>query len=161
MAASTRIKRLLPVLGVAVFALAVCQSGTTVVVEHGAVPAPVVVDTGADGPSAGDQRIFYITGKSGDTDVTMSFVMTTTAVDTPEQNVETRASTGVFSFGGNDTLLLEGVGLYPGEGATLKPSAILERAIIGGTGKYAGAKGSVVTEHLPDDTWTHTFRIDG
>lgn len=156
-----RLRSLLPLVGLVAIGLTSCSSGTIVVVEHGAVPAPAYVDAGDEGPSAGDQRVFHLTGTSGETDVTMEFVMVTTAIDAPEKGVETRVSTGVFSFGGNDTLLLEGVGLYPGEGATLKPLATLVRAIIGGTGKYAGASGIVVTEHLPDDTWTHTFNIDG
>ncbi|MEY4173636.1 MAG: hypothetical protein RI900_801 [Actinomycetota bacterium] len=155
-----RLRSLLPLAGLLIVGLSSCTKGTTVVVEHGVVPAPAYVDGGDEGPSAGDQRIFHLTGTSGDVDVTLEFVMITTAIDAPEKGVETRVSTGVFSFGGDDTLLLEGVGLYPGEGATLKPSAILVRAIIGGTGKYSGANGYVVTEHLPDDTWTHTFHLD-
>jgi hypothetical protein len=36
----------------------------------------------------------------------------------------------------------------------------LERAIIGGTGKYAGAKGTIVTTHLSDGTWMHVLNLD-
>jgi len=160
MLGSAHFRRLLPAVCLAALGLASCQSGTIVVVEHGPVPAPTYVDNGDEGPSPGDERIWNFAGSSGGKDVVLDFVMTTTATDAPEKGVETRVTLGVFSFGNGDTLLLEGVGLYPGEGATLKPSATLERAIIGGTGKYAGATGAVVSEHLPDDTWTHTFRID-
>ncbi|MBU6317501.1 MAG: hypothetical protein KGR47_13390 [Acidobacteria bacterium] len=154
--------RLLPLAALVALGVAACSSdsGTTVVVSHGPVPKPTYVDNGDEGPSPGDERIWNFSGSSDGKDVVLDFIMTTTAIDTPEKGVETRVTLGVFSFGGSDTLLLEGVGLYPGEGATLKPSATLERAIVGGTGKYAGATGSVVSEHLPDDTWTHTFRID-
>lgn len=148
---------------VVAFGAAACSSdsGSTVVVSHGPVPKPTYVDLGDEGASPGDERVWNFSGTSDGKDVVLDFVMTTTAIDTPEKGVETRVTLGVFSFGGSDTLLLQGVGLYPGEGATLKPSATLERAIIGGTGRFAGATGSVVSEHLPDDTWTHTFRIDG
>jgi hypothetical protein len=96
----------------------------------------------------------------GDAVVATDWIMTTTAEDTPEKGVETRITSATFSFGGSDTLLLQGVGLYPGEGATLKPATTLERAIVGGTGKYEGATGWVESTHNADDTWTHTFHID-
>lgn len=154
--------RLLLITAVAALGVSACSSdsGSTVVVSHGPVPAPTYLDLGDEGASPGDQRIWHFSGTSDGGDVVLDFVMTTTAIDAPETAVETRSTLGVFSFGNGDSLLLQGVGVYPGEGATLKPSATLERAIIGGTGKYAGATGSVVSEHLPDDTWTHTFRID-
>ncbi len=133
----------------------------TVTVEHGPVPAPVLVDLGDEGPSVGDQRIFHFEGTSGDTAVTMDWIMTTTAVDSPEVGVESRVTNAVFLFGGlDDSLLLEGTGWYPGEGATLEVSATLVRAIIGGTGMYAGASGYVESTRNADDTWTHVFSFD-
>jgi hypothetical protein len=158
-----RLRSLTPFIGLLTIGLVGCSSdgGSTVVVSHGPVPAPTYVDNGDEGPSPGDERIWHFPGTADGKEVTTDWVMTTTALDAPEKGVETRVTLGVFSFGNGDTLLLEGVGLYPGEGAVLKPSTTLERAIVGGTGKYAGATGSVVSEHLADDTWTHTFRIDG
>lgn len=136
-------------------------SGTTVVVTHPAVPKPTYVDKGDEGPSVGDERLWSFPGTGpGDTVVTIDWIMTTTGEDTPEKGVESRISSAVFSFGGSDTLLLQGVGLYPGDGATLKPSATVARAIVGGTGKYEGATGWVESTHNADDTWTHTFHID-
>ena len=136
-------------------------SGTTVVVNHPAVPKPTYIDNGDEGPSAGDVRLFSFPATGpGDVVVATDWIMTTTAEDTPEKGVETRITSATFSFGGSDTLLLQGVGLYPGEGATLKPATTLERAIVGGTGKYEGATGWVESTHNADDTWTHTFHID-
>jgi hypothetical protein len=132
----------------------------TVVVRHGPAPDPTVVDLGAPGPSAGDQRIWHFPGTTGGRDVMTNWVMTTIAVDAPEKGVETRVTAAVFTFGDSGTLLLEGVGLYPGAGAVLKLSTTLERAVIGGTGIYAGATGSVVSEHLADNSWVHTFTVD-
>jgi len=144
-------------------ALAGCSdsSAATVVVTHPAVPKPTYVDNGDEGPSVGDVRLwnFPATGPGGIA-VTTDWIMTTTGEDVPEKGVEMRITSAVFSFGGSDTLLLQGVGLYPGEGATLKPATSLERAIVGGTGKYEGATGWVESTHNADDTWTHTFHID-
>ena len=59
-----------------------------------------------------------------------------------------------------DQLILEGVALYPGEGATLKVSSSTIRSIIGGSGKYAGASGWVESIHHDDGTWEHLFHIE-
>ena len=57
-------------------------------------------------------------------------------------------------------MILEGVALYPGEGATLKASSSTTRSIIGGSGKYAGASGWVGSIHHDDGTWEHIFHIE-
>jgi len=148
--------------GAAVLLLSACGGDDrTVTVEHGPVPPPAYVDLGEQGPSAGDQRVFHFQGTSGDVAVTMDWIMTTTATDSPEQGVESRITTGVFLFGGlGDSLILEGTGWYPGTDATFEVSATLVRAIVGGTGDYEGASGWVESTRRPDDTWTHVFHID-
>jgi hypothetical protein len=66
----------------------------------------------------------------------------------------------VFAFPNrNDQLILEGVGVYPGAGSTLTPDTTVRRAIIGGSGIFAGATGDVVSTHNADGTWKHVFSI--
>lgn len=135
-------------------------AGGTVTVTHGKVPDPTYLDFGAAGDSVGDQRIWEFPGKTADGgDVTMDWLMTTTG-HPDASGVENRMTTAVFSFGGSDRLMVEGIGPYPTAGATVKVDATLERAIVGGTGKYAGAKGTVMTTHLPDGSWQHVLTID-
>ena len=138
------------------------DSGSTVIVTHPEVQPPTLLDLGDEGPSVGDQRLFHLDATAEDgSAVTVEFVMITTAVDTPEVGVQTRIATGVFSFGNEgDQLILEGVALYPGEGATLKVSSSTIRSIIGGSGKYAGASGWVESIHNDDGTWDHVFHIE-
>lgn len=164
-----RIRRALPVLAaclgvVALTGLAGCSNNSTartVTVTHGPAPAPTFVDLETEGPSAGDLRIFSFDAESEGTVVHLDWIMTTIAVDSPEPDVETRMNSAVFSFGGSDdTLLLQGTGWYPGDAATFKVSATLDRAIVGGTGKYQGASGWVESTHNADGTWTHTFHIN-
>jgi hypothetical protein len=132
-----------------------------VTVEHGPVPTPVYVDLGDDGQSVGDQRIFHFDATSNGVTVPMDWIMTTTAVDTPEPGVETRVASAVFQLDGLDsTLLLEGTGWYPSDGSTFVSSSSLIRAITGCTGEYAGASGWVDSTRNADDTWTHVFYID-
>jgi hypothetical protein len=131
-------------------------------VYHGSVPAPTVVDNGVEGQSAGDQRIWHFDGTTEDgATVKMEWVMMTTAMNTPEDGVESRVTTGIFSFQGDDLdqIVIEGVGLYPSTGSTFKPSMSLARAILGGTGAYAGARGEVITTHFADDSWVHEFHF--
>jgi hypothetical protein len=132
-----------------------------VTLTHPAAPAPTLIDLGVEGPSIGDQRIFRFDAVDGDGDtVRTNWIMTTTAVDDPDTDVETRIATGVFTWGDlDDSLILEGEGWYPGQAATLQPQTTLERAIIGGTGRFGGASGFVVSTHLSDGTWEHVFHI--
>jgi len=132
------------------------------VVTHGPAPKPTYVDNGSEGESAGDVRVWHFEGKTAnDAVVTLDVIMTTTGLDTAGEGIESRITLGVFSFTGpaTDQILVEGVGLYPGSAGTVKSHSELTRAIIGGTGKYKGARGEVVTVHKDDDTWEHIFKF--
>ena len=89
--------------------------------------------------------------------------MTTTRIGNTAngEGIESRVTLGVFSFNGEDgdQVLLQGVGLYPASDSTFKPDSSLVRAIIGGTGKFRGASGDVLSTHLADGTWRHEFRF--
>jgi hypothetical protein len=99
--------------------------------------------------------------RASTTAVTMDWIMTTTATDSPEVGVESRVTTGVFLFGGlGDSLILQGTGWYPGQNATFEVSTTLVRAIVGGTGAHQGACGWVESTGRTDDTWRHIFHID-
>lgn len=117
----------------------------TITVLHGKVPAPTVNDLGPAGDTVGDERIWHFLGTAPDgSTVIIDFIMTTTAQSEDPDGLDSRMTDAVFSFGegSRDTLLVHGIGLYPKSGSTVKVSETLERAIIGGTGKYAGANGS-------------------
>lgn len=161
---SRRLRRLLAgtVGTLAVLAATSCSGSDTetVTVAHGKVPAPTLVDVGTEGNSVGDQRIFRFDGDADGTVVHMDWIMTTTALSTPEPGVESRVTSAVFAFGGlDDTILLQGTGLYPEKASTFKVSSTLVRSIIGGTGKYRGAAGWVESTNNADGTWTHVFHI--
>lgn len=136
---------------------------TQLTVTHGAVPKPTYIDLGAPGDSVGDQRIWQFDAKTLDSQpVITDWIMTTTGSSNSVAGMESRVTKGVFSFGemAKDTILLEGIGLYPTVGSTLKSDTVLQRAVIGGTGRYAGATGTVTSTHLPDNTWQHSFDLN-
>lgn len=136
------------------------RSAHKLTVLHEPTPAPTYLDMGEPGNSVGDMRIWHFSGKteSGDS-VVMEWNMTTTRIDNSSEGVESRVTLGVFSFtdGYLDQVLIQGVGLYPSSESTFKPDSSLTRAIIGGTGKFKGAIGEVVSTHLVDGTWQHVF----
>ncbi|MUH51381.1 MAG: hypothetical protein F2789_09240 [Actinobacteria bacterium] len=137
------------------------SSERIITVTHAEVPKATIIDNGDTGPSVGDVRLWHFDGQTDTGDVVNTdWIMTTTAVDMPAVDVETRITTGVFRFGDlADQIILQGVGLYPAKGATLKVSSSVVRSIIGGSGKYAGASGWVESTHLDDGTWTHVFHL--
>jgi hypothetical protein len=131
-------------------------------VLHDKTPNPTYIDLGAPGESVGDQRIWNFPGRTGDgLPVVMDWLMTTTVLAGSDVKLEGRAAMGIFTIGpdATDSLIIEGMGFYPPTGSTLKVSTKLERAIIGGTGKFSGARGSVISTHLDDGTWSHEFKM--
>jgi len=136
--------------------------GEAITVVHGKVPAPTLIDLGPVGESVGDVRIWHFLGATPDgLPIMMDFIMTTTFTSDDPTELDSRMTDAVFSFGegtGN-SLVVHGIGGYPRNGSTVEVSSTLERAIIGGTGAYAGASGSVVSTHLEDGTWTHEFNL--
>lgn len=138
---------------------------TTITVIHGQTPDPTYLDLGLPGESVGDQRIWSFNGKTtGDLDVVMDWIMVTTGQPDQNAGLESRMTSAVFSFGAGvvdtgDRILVEGIGLYPTKGSTVRINSTLERAIIGGTGKFANARGIIQTTHLEDGTWRHVLSI--
>jgi hypothetical protein len=142
-------------------ASAVAQNEITV--THGSTPAPTYIDAGEAGDSVGDLRIWSFSGQSSDNEsVLMHWLMTTVGHADAVTEMESRTTDAVIAFGeeGKDSILLRGIGLYPVAGSTLKTAVTVERAVIGGTGRFAGAAGIVISTHLPDDTWQHVFKLD-
>lgn len=133
----------------------------TLTVLHDSVPEPSYLDMGAVGNSVGDVRIWHFPGRTENGEsVVMEYIMTTTRID-DSAGIESRVTLGVFSFTEDyiDQVLIQGVGLYPSTESTFKPNSSLTRAIIGGTGKFRGARGEVISTHLVDGTWQHVFRF--
>jgi hypothetical protein len=62
-----------------------------------------------------------------------------------------------FSFGGNDSLMAQGLTLDKTDGMVAKLPEV--RAITGGTGKYEFASGQVTTTREPDGTYHHEIEL--
>ena len=85
--------------------------------------------------------------------------LTTIMID-PTTNQDVRSSNLNFVFGSStNQLIIGGVAVYPADGSTLAVGATTTRPIIGGSGKYAGAKGWAVSTNLGSAGWKHVFHI--
>lgn len=140
-------------------------------VSHTSV-AMTLVNAPSTGHRLGDLRVLPATplyDVSGVAIGRLDAQMLTTSIDYPGIGDEIRMSHLNFNFGkrsGNaagspHTLLIEGSGVYATTHSTLLPGAIIDRAIIGGTGAFTGAQGYAESDHLPDGSWWHTFHISG
>jgi hypothetical protein len=132
-----------------------------IIVRHGPVPSPTILAAGDGSSAVGDTRLFHFSAQTDDGQlVLIDWIMTTTAVDEPATGVESRINTGTFSFGDhNNQIVIEGVALYPGTGAVLEVADEVRRVIVGGSGRFAGIGGEVVSVQFEDGSWEHLFRI--
>ncbi len=76
--------------------------------------------------------------------------------------VEERFTWVSVVFPEGDEIVVQGANVYPAGQTIMKPQAAQARAIVGGTGKFKGIRGQVVTTRNPDETYTHTleYRLD-
>lgn len=129
----------------------------TITVRH----APVT-PTSVQGSGIGTVRFFSTlvsVGKQQGAEYFMVGTLTTLSVD-DSTGKEVRASDLNFVLGAvKDQLVVGGVSYYAAAGSTLNVGATTVRPVIGGSGKYAGARGSVTSTNLGTDGWTHVFRI--
>ena len=139
------------------------------VVTHGPV-ATQLTTPGSDGHQLGDQRVLTATpifDRRAREVGRLDAQLLTTSIDYPASGDEVRMTTLNFVFGDSsgllagspDQIIVSGSGYYPRQQGTIAGGLDLMRPIIGGSGRFSGASGSALTEHLGDDSWRHTLRF--
>jgi len=129
----------------------------TVTVYHQAVN-PIAVS----GSGIGAVRTFFIpmavNGKAADGQYLAG---TLTTLDTAMPGgQELRSSNLTYVFGAEqDQMVIGGVSLYPAAGATIAVGQKTIRPVIGGSGKYSGARGQVISTNMGANGWTHVFKV--
>ena len=145
----------------AIFAAA-CSGGASKVVTftHGAV-TPTTIVLGTDGGAVGAVRTFHADAAADDgTSGTFDATMVTTSVD-EAAGLETRLTTIVFSMSdGADQLILSGSAVYPAAGSTIKAADSVIRPVVGGSGRWSGARGWAESTHEVNGSWTHAFHLE-
>jgi len=135
---------------------------TTKLTVHQDSPSIVHVDLGSAGHSHGDMLAFdaEIKSSTGQKGKLSGIILT---VDIPEKEHEVfqdRIVHMVFDMGQANTIVVSGKSVYPhtGELEMVKNNPQI-RAIIGGTGKYIGARGQVSTTRDDDGGYTHVLEL--
>lgn len=121
-----------------------------------------VSPTSVSGSGIGTLRTFFIpmavNGQAADDQYLVGTLTTLTNV--MSNGLELRGSNLTFVFGSEENqIVLGGVSYYPPTGATLAPGIATVRPVLGGSGKYEGARGQATSVNLGADGWVHTFRI--
>jgi len=135
---------------------------TIVKIAHGPVTATVVpVTPGTASP--GDLRLFHVPLTRPGRTKTIGFLsgsLLTTAVGRPAAGEELRAADLVFTVGATkNQLVLGGTAVYDQQAPTVAKKTSAIRPLLGGSGRYAGARGWCESVHRKDGTWRHTFHI--
>lgn len=130
----------------------------TVTITHAPLAPTAVIGSGL-----GTVRTFYVPIKVDGKARPNSFLtatLTTTAVGLPG-GTELRASDLVFVVGKEaNQLVVGGTSRYPSDGGTLATGQRTVRPVVGGSGIYDGARGSVVSINLGERGWRHVFTVD-
>ena len=142
---------------VAVAPASAADKPITVRVYHQAV-TPIAVS----GAGIGAVRTYFIPmavdGKSAD-DQYLTGTLTTLDPAMPNGQ-ELRSSNLTFVFGAEKVqIVVGGVSFFPPTGATIAIGQSTIRPVVGGSGKYSGARGQVVSTNLGANGFTHTFKV--
>ena len=129
-----------------------------VTITHAPVTPTAVIGTGL-----GTVRTYYVTtavsGKRSPSTGYMSGTLTTIATGLADGK-EARAANLVFVVGSEpNQLVVGGLSLYSTDLNTITTGQSTIRPIIGGSGIYSGARGSVESTNLGDQGWRHVFRF--
>ena len=135
-------------------------------VAHGPVTAAnsQYIDAAPTGPSVGDLRTYYLplTRRGSHRPIGyLTGTLTTVAMEKPTAGMELRTANLVFVVGHPaDQLVVGGVSAYAQTIHTISRRSVVKRPVLGGSGRYAGARGWCVSTHRANGTWTHVFHVD-
>jgi hypothetical protein len=117
------------------------------------------LDNGPGGKSPGDQYVFDASVLSASGGKVLGRVRGTQTEVKLEHGVETVEGLLTFELGAGNEIVVGGLSAYPRTGTGLISSKRYVRAVLGGTGKYAGATGTVTSEQLPHAHYDQVFHL--
>ena len=125
-------------------------------------PALKPLDLGPPGNGPGDAYYFSapLHSSPGGPVTGEVFGSKTVVAAQADPNSEKRATVLFFTFGdGRDQIIALGVVDYPPTAAEFNPDKPVMRAILGGTGKYMGARGQLTSTRDRDGSYTQVFTL--
>lgn len=119
-----------------------------------------VIDLGESERSVGDIWLIdkSFTGDDGMSG-TLSGMLVITDVPDGEDTQQDFMGQLVFEFGGMDSIVVAAESESVPDGEEMVLDGEQARAIIGGTGKFVGARGQVLSTESEDGSWSHTFQL--
>jgi len=118
------------------------------------------VDLGPKGKSGGDVYVFDGPLLDSEEEESIGSVYGTQTSIAMDDDSETVQAMITYDFRNGDRITVGGVGEYPRGDRGLVENQEFERPILGGTGRYAGASGTVTSVRRSDDSYEHTFEIE-
>jgi hypothetical protein len=133
-------------------------TGATTLVLLNDVPSTTTIP-GPNGAPVGTVSIHEAILRSSEGNAVGTFHVVVTTVDvSPGDVTESRMRNVAFYFK-DGQILATGIGLYPTSETYLEAQAPHRIAIVGGTGKYLGARGEVTTTRSTDGTYRHVLTL--
>lgn len=128
---------------------------------HQDLPVLGHVDVGAPGRSHGDILAFEaaLTGEDGSTGTLSGILITVDLPGDGEDVFEDRLGQLVFDFGEGSKILAAGDSVYAEDKHEMSADQPQIRAVIGGTGRYIGARGQLTTTRNGDGSYEHEFEL--
>ncbi len=118
-----------------------------------------VVDLGRKGGSVGDIYVFDGPMLDPDTKEVAGHVFGTQTALSTESDVSVVQAMITYEIGEGSQILVGGTAEYPADGGGLVEGEQYVRPILGGTGDYAGAGGTMTTVRQSDGSYEQTFEF--
>lgn len=127
---------------------------------HQNSPALVNLDLGSKGHSEGDMLAFEasVSGENGIKGTLYGLWITVDVID-GDDKFEDRLGQIYADFGNGNSIVVAGRAVYVVDSQEITAGAPQVRAIIGGTGKYMGARGQVTTTRNADGSYDHLIEL--
>jgi hypothetical protein len=118
------------------------------------------VDLGPQGKSSGDVYVFDGPLLDSDEEESIGRVYGTQTSISMDSDSETVQAMITYDFRDGDRITVGGISEYPREDIGLVENQEFERPVLGGTGRYAGARGTLTSVRRSDGSYEHTFELD-
>jgi hypothetical protein len=111
------------------------------------------------GQSPGDLYVFDAPVRAANGRTVIGRVRGTQTAVKLEHGLVTVQGMLTYELGSGNEIVIGGLGAYPLRGTGLVRGKAFVRAVLGGTGKYAGARGTVTSKQVSPGRYDQVFRL--
>jgi hypothetical protein len=121
--------------------------------------SPMTLDFPPKGASPGDQYVFSGTLYAPNGRTIIGGVRGTQTDIRIENGTVTVQGMLTYELGEGNELVVGGLSEYPLKGTGLEKGETFRRPVLGGSGKFDGARGEVLSKQLPDGRYDQVFQL--